>query len=269
MKKQFEKWIVLPDLQIPYEDTKTLLAVEQFMRDEASGPAPWDGWLQLGDFLDFNELSRFNYGKEQDVVDDVLESFTAGNTFLDRHQTIIKKGNRNARFVLLEGNHDFRAKEYASTNEGKKWKKTLNYRRQLRLEERRVEWIECWEDKSKTFALGNARFIHGNYTNQYHANKMVQRYGCPIYYGHLHDVMEMPMVQMGPDKSLIGKSLGCLCRYDQKYLKGNPTNWTQAFAIFLVFPDGNFTEHTVRIYNHRFALPDGRVYDGKKIFQGG
>lgn len=263
MKEQIEKWIVLPDTQIPFEDHRTLAAVEQFMKDTQASDEPFTGWLQLGDLLDFDELSRYHTGEEGSVATELHDSYEAGNRFLDRHQAIMRAGCKNARFVLLEGNHDFRAYQSSLKDEFKKFRGYLNYKKMLKLDERKIKWVRSWKD-GDDFVLGKAHFTHGLYTNQYHANKMALRWGEPIYYGHLHDVMEMPVVQRGHDRTIVGKSLGCLCNYDQSYLKGHPTNWQQAFAIFYIFPDGYFTEHTIRIFKHRFYAY-GKAYDGAKI----
>ena len=53
-----ERWIVLPDIHLLEQDHQTLLAVESYMKDHK-----WDGWIQLGDLLDFNEISRWTEGK--------------------------------------------------------------------------------------------------------------------------------------------------------------------------------------------------------------
>lgn len=256
-----EKWIVLPDTQLPYVDLQTLAAVEAFMKDVQASKQPFTGWLQLGDFLDFNEISRFAEGEEDSIEDDIQDSFAAGRAFLARHRAIM---GPKAEMVLLEGNHDYRAEAFLLKNGNRRWRKTLDYRRQLQLDDLGVKWVKTWSE-GKLFQKGNAYFTHGLYTNQYHAMKMVQRFGCSIYYGHLHDVMEIPLVQRGPDKTLVGKSLGCLCDYNQKYTRGSPTNWQQAFAVFYFFPDGYYTEHTMRIFKHRFVGLNDRVYDGREI----
>jgi hypothetical protein len=260
-----QKWIVLPDLQIPFEDHRTLAAVEAFMKDVQASDEPFTGWLQLGDLLDFDELSRYHAGEEGSVATELQESYEGGNRFLDRHQKIMRAGCKSARFVLLEGNHDYRAYDCARKDDYKKFRGYLNYETMLNLKDRGIKWVRSWKD-GKTFQLGKANFTHGIYTNQYHAKKMVQNFGTNIYYGHLHDVMEMPQIQRGNDKTMVGKSLGCLCDYNQSYLKGRPTNWQQAFAIFYIFPDGNFTEHTIRIFKHRFHAY-GKTYDGSKILK--
>jgi predicted phosphodiesterase len=250
-----ERWIVLPDMQVPYHDTKTLRAVESCMAANR-----FDGYINLGDFLDFNEISSYNDGYPGRIAEQVDQTFKVGNEILDRHQAIIRRRNPKARFVLIEGNHDYRAVTY--TEKHPELGGILSVPKQLRLKARKFEWIPSWS-KGKLFKLGNAYFTHGLALSKYHAAVMAAKFGVCIYYGHTHDVMEFPMVQLGADKTIVGKSLGCLCRYDQKYLKGAPTNWQQAFAIFYLFPDGYYTEQTIRIFKHRFVGPDGVVYDGR------
>jgi hypothetical protein len=263
MQRKFEKWLILPDLQIPYEDSITLAAVEEYMKDIQASSEPFDGWLQIGDFLDFNELSRYNDGSEGSVVDELEDSYQAGNGFLDRHQGIMGK---KCRYVLLEGNHDFRAYDQAKKNINKKFRGYLNYEKHLKLKQRKIKWVKSWQN-GEMYKIGKAYFRHGLYTNQYHAKKMVERHGVNIFYGHTHDVMEIPVVQMGKDKTLAGKSLGCLCDYNQKYLRGAPTNWQQAFAVFYFEPDGYFNEYTTRIFTHSFRSKEGKYYDGNKIIR--
>lgn len=257
--KKLQRWIVLPDLQIPYEDERTIKAIETYMKDVAKSSHPFDGWLQLGDFLDFNELSRFNSGYEASIKEDVAETFSAGNQFLDRQQKIILSGNKNAKFVLLQGNHDFRSVDYALKFPFLKG--ILDFEKNLRLKERGIRYVKCWENKENLFRLGNAYFMHGNFTPLNHAKKMVETYGVCVFYGHTHDVMEFPKSLRGKDRTITGKSLGTLCKYDQKYLKGNPTNWQQAFSEFWILPDDYFQEETVKIFKHRF-LRNGKIYHG-------
>lgn len=241
---------------MPYEDKITLRAVEAYMATRR-----WDGLINLGDFLDFQEISRYNDGRPGAIKGRVGKSFDAGRRVLDRQLSILRAKNRDARYVLLEGNHDYRATTWAEKHP--EMADLLDVPNGLGLRERRVEWIPAWS-KGKLFRLGNAYFTHGLSTTKYHASVMAARYGVCIYYGHTHDVQEFPLVLHGADKTIVGKSLGCLCRYDQQYLQGAPTNWQQAFAVFNVMPDGFYTEHTVRIFKHRFVSPEGELYDGRK-----
>ncbi len=194
------------------------------------------------------------------VHEKVDETFDAANEILDRHVAIVRKRNRKAQMVLLQGNHDYRAISYAERYPH--LRQILDVPRNLRLKERKVDWVECWA-KGKLFKLGHAHFTHGLFVNKYHAAKMVDHFGVPIYYGHTHDVMTYPKVVHGEDKTLEGGSLGCLCLYAQRYLKGAPTNWQQAVTTMFLQPNGNYNLYISRIFNHRFVGPDGVMYGAK------
>ncbi len=255
---QYERWLILPDLQLPFEDKRTLKAVEAYIKDVQLSDNPFVGWLQLGDFLDFDEISRWNVGYEASIKGTVKASYDAGNAFLDRHQALMALSGKPCEMVLLEGNHDWRAKDL-----GRKEPKLaglLDYSANLRLKDRGIKFVQCW-DKHEIFLKGKAKFIHGNWISKYHAFKHVDSYGN-LFYGHTHDVMEMPKMNYGKDTTYVGKSLGCLCRYDMPYMQTKPSNWQQAFSEFYFFPDGFFQEITTKIYKHRFVGQNGKVYKG-------
>jgi len=239
-------------MQVPYEDPKSLSAVEAYMSDHK-----WDGYINLGDFLDLNELSSYNEGFPGRIEHGLGHSIKRANAILDRHCAIIRKRNPHARIVFLEGNHEYRAVAYRDKHTEQR--DFLIIPELLKMKERGIEWVPSWS-KGEIFTVGKAHFVHGLTTSKYHAAVMAAHYGVSIYYGHTHDVMEHPIVFKGHNDTIVGKSLGCLCSYDQSYLKGAPTKWQQAFATFNFFPDGYYTEHTTRIFKHRFVSPEGKVY---------
>jgi hypothetical protein len=61
----------------------------------------------------------------------------------------------------------------------------------------------------------------------------------------------MEKVLKGADNTIVGQSLGCLCEYELSFMKGRPSNWQQASAIFQLLPDGYFTYDVRRIFKHR------------------
>ena len=253
--KEPRRWIVVPDMQVPFEDKRTLRAVEAYMDDHR-----WDGYINLGDFLDFRELSRFEEGNLRDnKISAIRRSYAAGNAILDRHVDIIRRRNRAARMVLIEGNHEYRIEAYLDKHPEAAG--LVEVPVGLRLKERAIDWIPFWS-LGKLFRLGNAYFGHGRFTGKYHAAKHADHYGVCFYYGHVHDIMTFPRVQHGNDKTIEAASLGCLCRYDQTYIAGAPTNWQQGFAVFHVLPDGYYQRFIVRIFRHRFVSPEGKVYAG-------
>lgn len=246
-----ERWIVLPDMQVPYHDKRSVAAVERYMAAHK-----FAGYINLGDFLDFNEISKFVIGRPGSVEERVDETFNAGREILTRHRSILGK---RSRMVLIEGNHDYRAIDY--TLRHPEMGKMLNVPDNLQLKRLGVEWIPFWS-KGKLFKLGNAYFHHGKFTGMYHAKKHVEHYGVCNYYGHGHDIMFYPKVTHGNGKTLEAGSLGCLCNYDQQYLKGAPTNWQQAVTTVFLQPNGDFNLYISRIFKHRFVGPDGVTYEG-------
>lgn len=254
-KDKIEAWIVIPDMQVPYHDKRSLKAVEKFMAAHK-----WDGYINLGDFMDFDQISSFNANKMKLIEGRrILKDYDIGNEILDRHQAIIRKKNPDAEFVLLEGNHEFRIERYLEVNP--QFTGMVEVETALRLKERGFKWVRCWE-KGDIFKKGKASFTHGQYTSKYHAAKMVDTYGDNIFYGHTHDVMSFPRTLRGKNKTHVGQSLGCLCDYELSYIKKNPSNWQQAFGVFYFQPNGFFNHYVTQIFNHKFIGPDGVEYHG-------
>ena len=253
-KKGITTAIVIPDMQVPYHDERSLKAVEKFMADHK-----WDYYINLGDFMDFDSISSFNANKMRLVEGRrLLEDYKIGNNILDRHQKIVKRRNKAAKFVLLEGNHEERMERYIDANptvEG-----LLEVEVALKLKERGFEWVRYY-DRENYFRLGKATFIHGQYTPKYHAYKHVDNWGCNVFYGHLHDVQSFSSIKKGDHDTIVGQALGCLCDYEQQYIKGRPTNWQQAFGVFYFNPDGTFTYYVPRIIDHSFIW-NGKKYQG-------
>lgn len=259
-RSELKSVIVLPDMQVPYEDRISLSAVEAYMSDTS-----WDIYINLGDFLDFDCISSFNKGFLRKIEGLAIQKdYDYANKILDRHQKIVRENNKNAQFVLLEGNHEYRVERYIDENP--QVRGLLEVERGLKLRDRCFKWVRCYRN-GDVYRLGNAVFHHGRFINQYHAAKTVNYYGTNIFYGHTHDVQGFSKVTHGDDKTMVGQSLGCLCRYDQSYIQGNPTNWQQAFGVFYFLPDGHFTYYIIRIFKNRFVSPEGKIYDGRKLYK--
>lgn len=250
-----KKWLIISDLQIPFEDVKALSAVEKYMAAHR-----WDGLLYIGDFLDFDMISSFNVGKPRLTQNRYIEGdYAHANKILDRHQAIVRKRNPKAKFVLLEGNHEERITRFIDSIPALQG--TLEVENGLRLEERGIEWIQCWS-KGEVYKIGHATFTHGLYTNKYHAAKMLDAEAASIFYGHTHDMMCIPRTRRDKNDLQVGQSLGCLCEIEQSYMKGKPSNWNQGFGVFFFYPDGTYTYYTPRIFSGRFIGPDGVNYEG-------
>lgn len=259
---QVKNVLVLPDLHLrppsgkvrSGEDIGTLAAVEQYART-----VQWSEVVMLGDLMDLDCISAHNSKKPRLVEGARLQvDFDYANAWLDRWQNNVCPG---AAWTLIEGNHDERLERYIDAFPALEGKVELESN--LHLEGRGIKWIRYWS-AGELYHIGNAYFGHGRSTAKYHAEKHVNEYGVCFYYGHTHDVQEMPRVFLGNDKTLVGKSMGCLCRYDQPYMKGRPSKWQQAFGHFRFWPNGYFNEYTVKVFSRGFVGPDGIFYQRKE-----
>lgn len=259
---EVQRWVVLPDAHTAPpgdgrgHDTRTDDALRQYLGDHT-----WDGWLCLGDLCDFDAVSNWNKTKIRHVLGrTVKKQYDVSNKYLDLHQDVIRGNNPDARMVLLEGNHDYWIERYI--DEHPQMEGMLEVETGLDLARREIEWVPTWS-MGKLFKLGHASFVHGQYINKYHARKMAEAYGTNIFYGHTHDVQLYSYERLGDDATFVGQSLGCLCNYDQNYNRTRgPNKWQQAFGVFYFLPNGMFYYYVIRIFDHSFVSPEGKIYNG-------
>jgi predicted phosphodiesterase len=248
-----EKWLVLPDFQWPYHDEQTVNAVFKYASEQR-----WDGILQLGDFMDWDWCSKWTAENRlrQENQRFALE-YEGANKFLDKLVKVVRNRNPLAQIVILEGNHDWRPEHVIEKQPSLKG--MIEMEKNLRFKERGIYYHRYWTHR-KPYQIGNALFVHGEYTNDAHAKKMAHAFDKPCFYGHTHDVQRYTRVVRGSDRTLIGQSLGCLCRYDLPYMGHKPSNWSQAFAVFYFQPNGYFNYYVTEIFNHSFTAPEGKEY---------
>lgn len=220
------------------------------------GDNTWDEVIYLGDLMDWDFISKHNENNRRSQEKRRIKAeYDYANDFLDFHQ----KQAPGAKFTLIEGNHDYRIEDYIDKHPEEEG--SIEMETALQLIKRKIKWVRYWS-RGELHKIGHAIFIHGRYTNLYHAKKHVDSYGTNVFYGHTHDIQQISKELMGDNKTLVGQSLGCLCRYDQKYMRGAPSKWQQGFGVFHFFPDGYFTYFVIRIFKHRFLSPEGKVYQG-------
>ena len=239
--------IVLPDPHFPAHNPKSIAAVKSLMKGNR-----FDEWICLGDLMDFNCISSHNIGNLRAVEGQrILSDYKIAGEFLDRQTALLRRNNKNAKMVLIQGNHDERVSRYIDANPAVEG--MLEVEIALELARRKIEWVPFWT-KGTVYRIGKASFIHGTYCCDHHAKKHCMAYGTNIFYGHVHDVQSYSLVRYGAE-TLIGQSLGCLCA-EQPWMRGRPDRWVQSVSIFQFDTDGNFQYEVLRIT------------DGKIIFMG-
>lgn len=213
----------------------------------------WDEVVYLGDFMDFGLISSHNKDNLRAVSGKRLDAeYIEAGEILDRHRQLAPK----AKFTLIGGNHEHRVERYIDANpvlEGR-----LEVQTGLQLSVRKIKWVDYWA-RGHVYKIGKATFIHGCYTNSYHAKKHLESYDASVFYGHVHSFQSHTKIQK-KGQPRIGQSLGCLCRLDQAYMRGRPSTWSHGFGVFYFRPDGTFNHYPVMIVNHTFTSPEGKTY---------
>jgi predicted phosphodiesterase len=241
------------DHHYPYEDKVTMVNVEKYLAEKT-----FDYVIYGGDICDFDFISKFSKDSSRQTRNkSFIKQYDTVNAALDRHQAL----QSTAQFVLLEGNHDYRAEAYLDSHEESEG--VLEVEKGLHLKERGIKWVRSWS-QGEIYTIGKASFSHGVYCNDLHAKRHATQFGHNLFYGHTHDFQQYAVVRLGDDNTFMGQSCGCLQMYRPDYIRGKPTRWQQGFVEFHFWPNGNFNFFPVLIFNHSFIAPDGTYYGSER-----
>lgn len=253
--------IVVPDPHVPMHDEAATESVLSYIRDHY-----WDEWICLGDLNDFEFLYKLDKTYLKTIEEHTFaHQYAKSAEWLDAMQDAVRRRNKKAKFTLIEGNHDVRADAFMEVNT--ETSGLLSPEVRLDYNKRGITYIKQWSI-GEVYHIGKAGFIHGHSVNKYHASKAVMEFGTNIFYGHTHDIQSFSYTKLGDNSTIVGESLGCLCRYDMKYMRGKPSKWQQAVTSFHFQSNGHFNHFISRIFNGEFIAPSGKLYqptNGKKI----
>lgn len=240
--------IVLPDIHVGHEDTRSIENVLEFVHDTKPQTI-----VQLGDFYDCKSISRFD--KRPMDIDTLQEEIDRGYTLWKQ----IERAAPNARKVMLEGNHEARLHKTLLRNPGFYSLDALKPEKLFKLDELGVEWVPS----SKTFRINkNLIVTHGatddgckmSQHSAYSAKANLDKWGVSGISGHTHRFGSH--YKTLAEQVLGWHEIGTLSRLDPEYVK-NP-NWQQGFAT--VYHSRNrFHVVPTLITNHQF-IANGRKY---------
>ena len=250
--EQTERWLVLPDLQVPFHDQKSLDAVLKY-----ASSIRWDGVIQLGDFLDFDFCSRWTADNARKTEGSrFLQEYAAGNAVLDQIQTAVRKKNKDAHLIVIEGNHDWRVENVV--NKTPSLEGLIEFESNMHFNDRNATFWRYWVHK-KPIKIGHAYFIHGDYIGTHHAKKTADSYHRNVFYGHTHTLQAYTKTTLSDD-SVQCWSLGTLSRFDLEYMGKRPSSWMQCFAEFFIKSDGSFNHYVTNVIDQKFIAINGKEY---------
>jgi len=206
----------------------------------------------VGDVLDIDAISHFDKNKPR-----ILEGKRLKKDYNGCQKDIVTPiescVSENCELIWQFGNHEVRVNKYIDEHpEGEGFYEIAN----------NIDFSR-WTvlDYKKLHKIGNLGITHGNYTNQFHAKKMLDVFGCDIVYGHMHSFQTHTGVTASDKTPKIAWQIPCMCDLDQEYCKDTPKAWLNGFAIVYIQPDGSYNLYPIIAdKNGSFIAPNGVKY---------
>jgi len=202
-----------------------------------------------GDHIDLNYISSFDKDKLLHLEGKRLKlDFDALRGELALLRTMTK------RMLFLEGNHEERLKRAIEKQP------ILQGMAEL---ETNIDFkgmgIEYYPLDKQPVKIGKLHFLHGVYTNEYHAKKHIVEYGGNVVYGHLHKFQSYYKGIPLRDDEIGGNAIGCLCDKNPDWLK-TPGHWQNGFAVIYFDEKGYFNVYPVIMIKKHFLF-GGKVWE--------
>jgi predicted phosphodiesterase len=231
-------WVVLSDIQIPFQDQKVLDLVTDFVRDLKP-----HGVILNGDITDSYRLSRFTKNPfTEDPInrnDLVQEQREAGR--------LLKKLEKAPEKWWLGGNHEDRLRKYI-------WDKAPEFAGLSELTFPKLFHLSDYGFKWKEYGghldLGKLMVTHGSLVSKHSGQSgraHMEKYGTSILVGHTHRLG----VYYRRDVRGVHAAYenGCLCQLNPSY--DHHPDWQQGFSVVHTFDHGGFNVQQVPILHRR------------------
>lgn len=221
--------LILPDIQYPYHDAlmlKKLISV-------ASDIQP-DAILQIGDAIDFPQVSRWNKGTAGEFTNDLQDHIDGWRKTLED----VRKACPEAEITWLEGNHDLRIQDFL-----KKYAAPVSS-----LDVLKMESLFGLDELSIKYARGITRIgtnvygAHGHESGGYAASpsawdlKFTKRYGSDksFIFGHTHQpfIIHRAFGYEGKVSPRFTMNVGSIMDpVAASYVKDGAVSWVMSFAL--------------------------------------
>ncbi len=204
--------------------------------------------VDLGDTLHLDYFASFN-------ADDI--KLLAENSWEEDVDLINKEldfwQDNCQTFHWVQGNHDERTERVAK--KAPFFADSLDYYKRFHLKARGIKFYRLVDRPLK---IGKLCFIHGWYWNKYCTSKTLDEYAGNIIFGHIHRMQTYSRVLMAKNEEIQAWSLSCLSDKEPDYRKGQPTGWTNGFAVVYMRDNGTFNLYPINI------IKGGFIFEGKE-----
>ena len=244
-----KRGVALWDIHSPEYNKACMNIVFMFLKDFKP-----DYLVLPGDQMDFGCISHHNKGKYR-----LLENARLKHDYkvfqekiLDKFDEILKLSCK--RYFMI-GNHEYWVDRLVDDNpqlEG-----LVELENNLDLSKYKIIPF------NEVLTIGEMNFIHGIWTNKYHAEKNIRIYNKNIFSGHIHTNQIFTVVSPINSLPRQGVSVGCLCNKNMDYMHEKPSAWIHQFLYWYELSDGTFRYYIVTIING-VAMINNKLYNGNE-----
>lgn len=230
------KFIVLSDLHIPFQNDKAIAAVFRFLKQN-----PVDTVVLNGDILDMYDVSRFD--KDPNRINSLQEELNLAAKFFGKLRKILP----NAEIVYVKGNHSARLEKYLMKHPELFSLDALKLPNLLRLREFNIGY------EPKAFKLGSLKITHGSIVRKfagYTAKAELEKNDCSGISSHTHRLAVY--YKRTPSRSLMWAESGCLCDLNPEYVES--PDWMNGFIYGTVHKD-SFSVMPIPIVDGKIKCP--------------
>lgn len=248
--------MVIPDIQYPYHDAHVLQKLIRVVREHQP-----DQIIQIGDGIDFPQVSRWSKGTAGEYADTLQEHIEGyrGDVLVE-----LRSAAPDARITWLEGNHDLRLREFV-----RKYAAPLTNLRALKIESLfELEDLDIGYVRGPLRVATNTLAVHGHESGGYCASasawdaKFTKRYGSDrnFIFGHTHQPFLITRSygyggKVTPRFTMNAGSI--MDPVAATYVKDGAVNWTMSF--------GWLTDDGKRVYPELVTMVDrGFIFRGEK-----
>ena len=253
LEDKIKSCIVMPDIHVPYQDDRAIEPVLKCIRDLKP-----DKIVQLGDFYDFYDLSKFD--KDPNRVNGLQEEIDAGKKLW----MLIHQASPKSELIMLEGNHESRLQSYLKKNPEMHSLRSLKLDNIIEVKDLGVKVFGADKDYmlNESLLLTHGAKDDGCRLSQfagYSAKMNLDRKNISMVHGHTHRMGSSMRTDYSGLK--VAYEIGCLCSLKPEYMK-NP-NWQQGFAV-IHYGKRFFNVQAIPITKDYNFYYGGKLYRGKK-----
>lgn len=252
-----KRYVIMPDVQAPYEDKKAVKAFTRFVGDYQP-----DELVCIGDLADYPQPSRWS----KDTAGEFEGSVFKDSEYIKANILAPIRESYAGRFTFIEGNHDERPRVYLSkyapalAESGAFDPATLLDFQQFEIEQTGdfYEFAPGW-----MMTHGHKGGIRLTQTAGTTALNAARRFVRSVIMGHTHRLATLSHTYgygAKVTKIVTGVEVGNLMDMRQAgYLKGATANWQQGFSVVTVSGQ-HVNAEIIQIRNRKFTV-EGVEYE--------